>query len=463
MSISSSDSTMSISSSPAVGANKVFGFLGAWIGSIIVGLVLATVLGVMLYVIKSSEIQESGKIGPLVSLFVATLFALAPLLACFVQTISLDRRSKKLDGMIMSKIKSTQYFQIAKSTLASVQPASVSQPDFVVPMVLFAIIIVFCSLISFMGLFWQNDFAPKSALLGGLYVLGDGITASDIETYQSGTLVVSAVAFVGAYLALFNRLLNQINNNDIYPISFHYFSVWLITAMVLAAVMRHFAVVFGVTDNAVLLGIALAIGAVPAPFFSAFIHWAFGKLNISGDKDDPSRSSMPTNLNLLMIDGLANEKIDRLAELEISDAQVLSCQNPFLLWVRLPYDLGLIVDWIAQAQLYVCLREDGFRKARSLQIGDIHKFVSVLSDSNAAPDLCAELGLKTSYVAPLLASLNDNPCFVRLREVVQAMLPDPSDRHDVALDAGPGGSAPPVVQIPTPATSTQMETAQPTG
>jgi hypothetical protein len=227
--------------------------------------------------------------------------------------------------------------------------------------------------------------------------------------------------------------------------------------------MRHFAVVFGVTDNAVLLGIALAIGAVPAPFFSAFIHWAFGKLNISGDKDDPSRTSMPTNLNLLMIDGLANEKIDRLAELEISDAQVLSCQNPFMLWVRLPYDLGLIVDWIAQAQLYVCLREEGFRKARSLQIGDIHKFVLVLSDSNAAPDLCGELGLKTSYVVPLLASLNDNPCFVRLREVVQAMLPDPTDRDATAQADGPGGSVAPAVHIPTLAASMQMETARAAG
>ena len=138
---------------------------------------------------------------------------------------------------------------------------------------------------------------------------------------------------------------------------------------------------------------------------------------------------MPTNLNLLMIDGLANEKIDRLAELGISDAQVLySCQNPLNLWVRLPYDLGLIVDWIAQAQLYVCLREEGVRKARSLQIGDIDKFVAVLSESTAAADLCGELSLKTSYVAPLLASLNDSPCFVRLREVKRAMLPDPSGR-----------------------------------
>ena len=48
-----------------------------------------------------------------------------------------------------------------------------------------------------------------------------------IMHYQSATLVFAGVAFVGAYLALFRRLLDQLNNNDIYPISFHYYSAWL--------------------------------------------------------------------------------------------------------------------------------------------------------------------------------------------------------------------------------------------
>jgi hypothetical protein len=108
--------------------------------------------------------------------------------------------------------------------------------------------------------------------------------------------------------------------------------------------------------------------------------------------------------------------------LGITDAQVLSCQNPFTLRTRLPYDLGLIVDWKSQAQLYVCLRETAFTAARGQQIGDIHKFVAVLSDKIAGPDLCKKLGLEPSYAAPLLASLNENPCFVRLREVKAAML-----------------------------------------
>jgi hypothetical protein len=51
-------------------------------------------------------------------------------------------------------------------------------------------------------------------------------------------------------------------------------------------------------------------------------------LNISGDKDDPGRDKMPSNLNLLMIDGLANEKFDRLSELGISDAGSLLPESP---------------------------------------------------------------------------------------------------------------------------------------
>jgi Na+/serine symporter len=91
------------------------------------GLVLAIVAGVVIFIVNGSKIEASGNVGPVVSLFVAALFALAPLLACFAQTISIDRRSKKLDGVIIPKIKATQYFQIAKAALASVQPASVSQ------------------------------------------------------------------------------------------------------------------------------------------------------------------------------------------------------------------------------------------------------------------------------------------------------------------------------------------------
>jgi hypothetical protein len=291
-------------------------------------------------------------------------------------------------------------------------------------MLLFAAIITFCSLLSFMSLFWLSYLQVKSPFLGGLYVFGSSITDDQTRIYQAGTVVVISVAFAGAYLALFRRLLDQLNNDDIYPISFHYYSIWLISAMVIGAIVRHVAGIFGVNaaDSAIILVIAFAIGAAPSPFFSRLIHWAFNRLEVWGDKDDPKKEDRPSNLNLLMIDGLQNAKIDRLSELDINDAQVLACQNPFTLWVRLPYDLGLIVDWISQAQLYVCVRDDGLQKARNQEITDIHKFVSLLKDGNASAALCKAIGLEPSFVPPLLASLEHDPSFVRLREVKVAMV-----------------------------------------
>ena len=358
----------------------------------------------------------------LVALLTAALLALAPLAACFVQTISLTRQLAKLDDIVNPAAKATQYFQLARSNLIAVRPASLTQPGFTGPILLFSAIITFCSLISFMGLYWPNELAKKSFILGGLYVLKNDVSEPDIINYQSGTLVIAGVAFIGAYLTLFKRLLDQLNNNDVYPITFHYHSLWLIGAMMIAAIARHILSLFGMTENAALILIAFAIGAAPSPFVSAFLHWAFNKLNIVGDKDDPARSDLPSNSNLLMIDGLANANIDRLSELDITDAQILSCQNPFTLWVRLPYEFGLIVDWISQAQLYVCVREEGFRAARAQQINNIRKFYAVLSDPLSSPQLCDELKLQRAFVAPLLTSLNDNPSFVRLQEVERAML-----------------------------------------
>jgi hypothetical protein len=288
----------------------------------------------------------------------------------------------------------------------------------------FCLVTTFATLLMFMGMFWPHYFELPIFLLGGTHVIDN---ADQIVAYQTSTLAICGIAYLGAYTAIFHRMLDQLNNNDIYPISFYYYCAWFLAAIFIAAVFRHACSVFGFGDTAsiTLIVISFAIGAAPSPFFSYLLRWAFSKLSIVGDKGDPGKDVLPTNLNLLMIDGLGGAAIDRMAELNVTDAQVLSCQNPFVLWPRLPCEFGLIVDWIAQAQLYVILREEAFKKARMLEINDIHKFVAVLRDKDSVADICAELGLKPSFVPPLLASLEENPSFFRLREVKLAMLGKP--------------------------------------
>ena len=118
------------------------------------------------------------------------------------------------------------------------------------------------------------------------------------------------------------------------------------------------------TDKTQLLVlIAFVIGLAPDLFILAMARKAFQAIKVFGHKGDPKRKTRPTALPLLMIDDLTKDKIDRLNELGIDSAQVLACQNPFLIWPRVPYDLGLVVDWIASAQLYVTRQGDGAEEA----------------------------------------------------------------------------------------------------
>lgn len=115
---------MSISLHSAADCEKSPSLLAAWIGKIIFALVAAVVMGGRIYLLDDSKLQAgSDVVLPFVSPLVAALFALAPLLACFAHTISIDRQKGKLDSLVLSKIKETQYFiTIAKASLASKIP-----------------------------------------------------------------------------------------------------------------------------------------------------------------------------------------------------------------------------------------------------------------------------------------------------------------------------------------------------
>jgi hypothetical protein len=113
---------MSISLHSAADPGKMSGFPGAWIGGIVFALVAAVVLGDLGYILYGSKYQASSDLLlPFLSLLVAALFALAPLFACFAHTISIGRQIDKLNSLVLTKIKDTKYFIIAKGNLASIR------------------------------------------------------------------------------------------------------------------------------------------------------------------------------------------------------------------------------------------------------------------------------------------------------------------------------------------------------
>lgn len=381
------------------------------------------VVGVLLacYVAITSMGVESAAsvIAALFAVGIATILASFPVIIGFVQATSRMRQIHKLEGIQNWPVAQTIYYVTALSNLRSLKPALVTHRDYRVPMIFFCVTVIVCNMAVFLCCNIEHVFEYKSFVLGGMDTFGK--TPTDISKYQSATFVTIAFAFIGAYVSIINRLLYRINNNDIYPISFHFYTAWIIMACLIAAVLRHVLDIFPGLPAVAPILVGFGTGLAPNLFLTALARRAFAYFNIVGDKKDPDQQLFPTNMNLLMIDGITIEQIDRLSELGITNAQVLSNQNPFVLWPRLPCDLSLLIDWIAQAQLYRKVRDAGFSTLRANQIGDIFQFHTCLSAEPSRATVCGLLTMPETMAQPIVAGIEADATFVRLRAVRDAM------------------------------------------
>ena len=89
----------------------------------------------------------------------------------------------------------------------------------------------------------------------------------------------------------------------------------------------------------------------------------------------------------------------------------------------MPYDLGLILDWIAQAQLYALVRDDVLQKLRAIYIRNVFDLDIRLKDDHARQQLCEALGLAETGAKGILQQLECDTSYLRLREVKEAMRP----------------------------------------
>jgi len=361
--------------------------------------------------------KENSYLLPAISIVMAMMLTALPLLICYVQTISLQRQIAKLDTLQDRLVSNTSHFKIAYNTLKSINPATLDK-YYTLPMLTFAFVTIFCWLMTTAAYFEPAYFQKPSVILGGFHILSETDPAS-IVSYQRGTFVAGCFGFIGAYIYTNWRLLDRINNNDIYPISFYYYAARLLAACFIAGTIRHILPEYGANLSVILL--SFAVGFVPDIFITSIIRRASQVIKIMSDQPDPKLEALPSNFSLLMIQGLDRDKIDRLAELYVTNAEVLACQNPFILWLRLPYELLLIIDWISQAQLYRIMKEEKFTKLRSIGICGSLDFAAVLSGPDAAASVVQQIGLSPEMLEAIISAIRTDPIFIRLDEVQNAL------------------------------------------
>jgi hypothetical protein len=384
------------------------------------------------------------------AVLVSMLLGALPILVSNVQTTAKERQLEKLESISSHPAANTAYYKIAIATLRSIKPAHVDDPNYIVPILSFSFVIMFACSLVFLGGFPETNrmFERGTFLLGGVYAL-TGHSATEVAVYQKGTLLVGGVAFLGSYVYMLARLIDRINNNDIYPVTYYYYSVRFATAVVVAMIFRHAAnLLSGVIspESAFILIVAFGIGFVPDLFIAAMVRRATEAIKVTGSQNDPEENALPTSLSLLMIEGLSREKIDRLSELGIDNAQVLACQNPFTIWPRLPYSISLIVDWIAQAQLYRFTKEAGTKALRQKGIRTASDLRTALEDEKAAEEIATVAGLLPSAIDTYRKILDSDPTFRNLQEVRATLAEDPHE-SPAAPHGDPGAELPNVPAI----------------
>jgi hypothetical protein len=362
------------------------------------------------------------------SIALAVLLSMMPAVICTVQNVSMRRQRGELDTLQGTSVNGTALYVTAQRTISDDAGEAWIDSDYVVPTFTYFLVCFFGFLAMFLGYGRPELFYRPTVFLGGM------LTSSDLGSYaiyQRGTFSVAAMALAGAYAYALGRLLDRINNNDLYPVSLYYYAARIIIACIVATVLRHAILTLNiaVSDdtssalNPLLLLLGFIVGFAPDLFIIALSRKAFQVVKVWGSRPDPADALMPSALPLLVIDDLSREKIDRLNEIGIDNAQVLAHQNPFMMLPRLPYELNLLVDWVSQAQLYTLVKDERLAALRKLYIRNIIDLYIRLKNDAANKPVCEALGLDATAAPALIEQLEEDFHFMQLKELVEALHP----------------------------------------
>lgn len=339
-------------------------------------------------------------------------------------------RSNEVLATVQPRLRETALYAIALDFLARRRSSSwLFNPVHAIPVWFLVIVVLFGSLISFFGAQTFPLDPTPSYVLGGPLASDPAVDKHTLEAYQSGTVFMGSMAFLGAYVWMIATLVVRINNFDTSPIAFYFLSVRILTALLVATLVRH---MIQVLPNAVVgstnepgYGLAVLgflIGWNPTLWLNEVMLRGADlfKQRIARQKM-PNADNMPQNMTLSMIQGLLDTEAARLMELNIDNCQKLACENAILIWLRTPYNLDVIVDWIAQAQLFLLFEPSNLDSLRKAGVRDIFAYYIMLSDDAPRTATQPVGGVPAAVMAKHREVLEHDPKFTKLQQLRQAI------------------------------------------
>jgi hypothetical protein len=339
-------------------------------------------------------------------------------------------RSNEVLATVQPKLRETALYAIAMDFLnrRRLTPPGLFSPVHAIPIWFLLMIVLFGSLLSFFGAeLFPTDTVP-SYILGGALAADPQPDLVKLESYQSGTVFLLSMTFLSAYVWTIATLVVRINNFDTSPVTFYFLSVRILTSLLVAVLIRHMIKVLPdlpVIDESMPYGLAVlgfVIGWNPTLWIDEFMLRTadFLKQRIARQRR-PDPGDMPQNMTLSMLQGMLDSESARLMELNIDNCQKLACENAILIWLRTPYNLDVIVDWIAQAQLFLLFEPNYLENLRRAGIRDVFAYYTILLNPAARAAAQAVAGVPPDIMEQHSAVLAQDPKFTKLGELRRAI------------------------------------------
>ncbi len=216
--------------------------------------------------------------------------------------------------------------------------------------------------------FWVLFSGVPPLVLTGVSVKGISNLEPSKLPYSQLSLVAIGMAILGSYVWSIQYITRRLLTLDLAPGAYYSVGTRIIFATFISLILHHFIQSMDMKIKKDLLDLLPVLAFFTGIFPQRTMQYIQEKLLIFSKIS--KRAHM---LPLDMIEGMTLFSKVRLAEVGIDNAQNLAEANIEELILKTPFNPRLLLDWIAQAKLYVTFKDDidGLRKAGIRTVFDL--------------------------------------------------------------------------------------------
>jgi hypothetical protein len=257
-----------------------------------------------------------------------------------------------------------------------------SPADYVLPVVFASMVCV----IGFGAVMFGVDIIAyhpdkRNLMLTASLLEGSGLKIPDLR-WQS--MVVLTMAFIGAFVWSCQNIIRRLVSGDLSPNAYYGAGLRMVFAALISLMLSYFLTASPGSPytRGFLPVVAFLAGMLP----EQALLYLTEKLKIFS----LNKKGVSAPLPLTMIEGISTFDRIRLSEVGVEDAQNLAEANLIDLLLKTPFAPGMLIDWIAQAKLYVYFKDNvlALRRAGIRNAFDYHR-------AGAIPDRLNQLAQET--------------------------------------------------------------------